>query len=269
MKTYKLSIIIPVYNAEKSLPNILEKLVLQTYRNIEIIVVNDGSTDGSYHIIKHYASIDDRIVAINQNNQGVSAARNSGINIVSGKYILFIDADDDLDIDLINILMSKVSSNTDLVVCGMYLNNKKIIPNNSVIDDKKRLRIYVLKSLLQKNLLYGPCCKIFRFDIIAKHHLRFPTNVNYGEDTIFVLNYMTYIRFIVNINKALYYYHYNSQGLAKSHNLDREFRSARSKSLKTFFDCGNKSIMLTVMYVLIRIRWSASYLKSIAGSFYV
>ena len=96
---YKISVIVPVYNVEKFLAQCLESLVLQTYKNLEIIIVDDGSSDNSYKIYKKYAKSDSRIQIIKQKNAGVSAARNTGLASATGEYVHFIDSDDYIDID--------------------------------------------------------------------------------------------------------------------------------------------------------------------------
>ena len=90
----KISVIIPVYNVEKYLRECLDSLLNQTFKDIEIICVNDGSTDGSLNILNEYASKDSRFIIINQNNQGLSAARNNGLNVAKGDYVAFLDSDD-------------------------------------------------------------------------------------------------------------------------------------------------------------------------------
>ena len=90
-KSYKISVIIPVYNTERYLPRCLDSVLSNTYDNLEVICINDGSTDNSINILDNYKVSDERVVVINQKNSGVSAARNAGINVATGEYIAFID----------------------------------------------------------------------------------------------------------------------------------------------------------------------------------
>ena len=99
LNNMKISIIVPVYNVEKYLERCLDSLINQTLKDIEIICINDGSTDNSSEILKEYAKKDSRIIIINQNNQGISVARNNGMNKAKGKYIGFVDSDDWVDLD--------------------------------------------------------------------------------------------------------------------------------------------------------------------------
>ena len=100
----KISIIIPVYNAEKYLAQCIESIIKQTYSNLEIIIINDGSTDRSLEICNFYKENDQRIVVFNQNNSGVSVARNKGLDISNGEFIMFVDADDWLNADFVESL---------------------------------------------------------------------------------------------------------------------------------------------------------------------
>ncbi len=114
----KISIIIPVYNSEKVIARCLESVLNQDYKNIEIIIINDGSKDRSQEIIEQYSKIDGRIKIIKTENQGVSSARNLGIQNASGKYVCFLDADDYVDKDMYNELVKQIKEN-DMVICRM------------------------------------------------------------------------------------------------------------------------------------------------------
>ena len=116
-----ISIIIPVYNSEKYLATALESAKNQTYQNIEIILVDDGSTDNSITILEKYALSDNRIKIISQTNQGISAARNAGIKMATGKYITFLDSDDFLSRDAIEKMVTAIENNyVDFVVCQAH-----------------------------------------------------------------------------------------------------------------------------------------------------
>ena len=124
-----ISIIIPVYNTAKYLPRCLDSVLKQTYQNLEIIVVDDGSTDNSPKIIKEYATKDNRIKVIHQKNAGLSAARNTGITKATGKYISFVDSDDEISHNMIKKLFDVLQrNNTDISVCSF----KEVYPDNKV-----------------------------------------------------------------------------------------------------------------------------------------
>lgn len=121
----RISIIVPVYNAESYLKRCLDSIINQTYKNIEIILIDDGSTDKSGMICDEYKSHDDRIIVIHKANSGVSSARNSGLDIAGGEYIAFIDSDDYVPKNYLEMLLNDMTDETEMVVCGpdTYLPN--------------------------------------------------------------------------------------------------------------------------------------------------
>ena len=127
MKT-KVSVIVPIYNAEMYIDKCIQSIINQTLRDIEIILVDDGSTDRSFEISNKYAKKDERIKIIKQKNKGVGAARNYGVSIATGKFITFIDSDDFVEIDMLEILYNAaINNNCDIIFSGI-----KIINNNDI-----------------------------------------------------------------------------------------------------------------------------------------
>jgi len=125
---FLISVIIPIYNSEKYLKRCIDSIINQTYKNIEIICINDGSTDESYNILKQYEIKDNRIIILNKLNQGVSSARNDGIRISKGQYITFVDSDDWLELDAIeNMVYLAKNKESDAIRKNYYLktSNKK------------------------------------------------------------------------------------------------------------------------------------------------
>lgn len=261
MKNTKVSIIIPVYNAEKTIGNILDKLIVQEYKNIEIIVINDGSEDNSIGIIKHFANLDDRIVVFDQKNMGVSEARNIGIEHASGEYVCFIDSDDDIHLNLLVALTSLAANGIDFTMCGMSVNGVQVRSKNAYAIGDKAITRYVLMSLLETNLIYGPCCKLFSHRIVKEKNIRFPVGVNYGEDTVFVLNFLAEAA-SMKVSKETYYnYRISSTGLATMGNSVLNNRKARSEALNNFVK-GKFNPTTYFLFVLVKARWCASYLKN-------
>lgn len=207
-----LSIIIPVYNsAQCGLKQCLESVLEQEYKDFELILVNDGSTDESLDICKSFAVRDNRIIIINQRNAGVSHARNMGLTIANGEFITFIDSDDIVSAGYLKSLMTDASL-YDLTVCGVRQSfsnghsNKFNIPCNSTTD----LTADTLHSLIQSRLAFGPYNKIFRASIINQHCLRFPEDIDYGEDRIFVFNYLSHIKTYQCVSQVYYDYIINN-----------------------------------------------------------
>lgn len=261
MKTPKVSVIIPVYNAEKTIGGILEKLITQAYKNIEVIAVNDGSEDRSLKVIEGFSSKDNRVLVVNQVNAGVSTARNVGISKATGEFITFVDADDDFSVNLIVELVAASSDDIDFVMCGMSINGKEVVAEDSTIEGYKPIVSYVLGSLLTKNLFYGPYCKLFRRSVVDELCIKFPEKVRYGEDTIFILNYLRNTRKLTILNKSLYLYNFQTTGLAIKNNRNLSFRAARTKAFNEFV-LNRLSAYSAALYVLVRLRWSLALLKS-------
>ena len=193
-----ISIIMPVYNAEKYLNRSIESIMNQTYNNIEIILVNDGSTDNSLSICSNYQKIDSRIKLINQENQGVSSARNRGIDEASGDYIMFIDSDDYIEKDMIKDMVGKIiADDIDLVISGIKMNH---IKNGQVIGEEKyqlKDKMYSIEEMLNDILIdinliciSGPWCKLYKTKILKNNKIKFTNEFTMGEDTWYNLDYI-------------------------------------------------------------------------------
>lgn len=202
----KVSVIVPIYNVEKYLIESIESLIIQTYTNLEIWLIDDGSTDGSKMICEEYQKKDTRIHYYYQQNMGVSSARNIGLNIASGKYIYFMDPDDRIDKTLIEKLVR--NNIYDMRICGFYeLYMNKLIEhkctNKEIILDKNK----VIEEIFEKGAIGGFLWnKIFRLDLIKKYQIQFNEDICMLEDMIFVIQYLLKIESIGLIPDSLYYY---------------------------------------------------------------
>lgn len=214
MEVIKLvSIIIPVYNTEKWLSRCINSVISQTYEDIEIIIINDGSSDGSEEIIKTYAEKDKRIVFINQKNHGVSYSRNIGISISSGEYIAFVDSDDYIAEDYIEKLIHCIMEGVDLVICGydeVFIHENTLLTSSTHILSKSE--ILLLTGNIYKDLYYvrgyinSPCLKIYRKKHIIEHGIRFPEDMITGEDYIFNLTFYQYVNKYIFLPYIGYHY---------------------------------------------------------------
>lgn len=206
-----ISIIVPIYNAEKYIQQCIESLIRQTYTNFEIILIDDGSTDNSPKIInqfqKQYSSI---IRSFTQNNSGVSAARNKGIELALGEYITFVDSDDWVDDDYLENL---ISQKADLVISGLLL-HKSTPSILSLSSQSFRLgkNSELFFALLESRLIYGPCNKLYRTELIQTYEIMFPKSVQYGEDRIFNYQYLKYVENISIVSKPSYHYRISEFG---------------------------------------------------------
>lgn len=189
-----ISIIIPVYNAEGVIGRCIESVLSQDYKNWELILVDDGSSDNSKNICEEYANSDIRISVIRQENQGPSVTRNTGILASKGDYLCFIDADDYVSRNYLSDF--HVEYDLDISIQGMRLEYTDGRETELFKPDKSEL-CSLQKSLENCSifpLLCGPCCKLFKASIIKNKSILFPLSIRYGEDRIFVLRYLQYCK---------------------------------------------------------------------------
>ena len=203
----KVSIIIPVYNVERYIDNCLKSLINQTYKNIEIILVDDGSSDESYRICENYSKEYSFIKLFHKKNGGPSSARNYGIEKATGEYICFVDSDDYVSEKYIeNLLIDDfdLSFGGLVDVCG----DKKIErPVCSEIQKYYDKDMYVkLLENSENDLFNSPCCKLFKKSIIERNNIRYDESLHMGEDLIFNINYLKYCNSLVMIPDCLYFY---------------------------------------------------------------
>ena len=204
----KVSVIIPVYNVEKYLAQCLDSVINQTLKDIEIICINDGSTDDSLKILQDYAKKDDRIKVINQDNMGVSVARNKGIKSAKGEFICFVDADDFLQPDTCELTLNQIlKTNADICCFGINeVINKKVTPRawEKYFLDSCENKEFDLPTI--KCFLCNACGKLFRASFIHEHTISFPIGIRSGEDSIFNLECLFFSPKYTLVNKYLYNY---------------------------------------------------------------
>lgn len=212
----KISIIIPVFNGELYIKKCIESTLNQSYRNIEIIIINDGSYDKTLDIINYYAKKNKNIYVINKKNEGVSIARNEGIKKSKGDYILFLDSDDTLESNALELLLGFVlSKEVDLVIgSNNILRRKKIIRKN-VLNDKLYSKQEIIEEITIENKLLGtPWGKLFNTNIIKTNNIMFDSKLGIAEDTLFNLNYLVYTKKVYVCSNIVY--NYVLGGLASS-----------------------------------------------------
>ncbi|MFV0484950.1 MAG: glycosyltransferase family 2 protein [Candidatus Saccharimonadales bacterium] len=258
MKNVAISIIIPAYNAEKTIGRIIEKTLNQPYRNIELIVVNDGSKDRTEEVVGGYMG-DKRLIAISQANRGASAARNAGIRMATGKYIMFFDADDDVVSTMIEKMFDAAEKNGEcLVVCATKFGEKRVLAPEKGGIVRESIKKHVVGSILKDGLLYSPCNKIYRNDVVKKNQIVFDEKIKYGEDLIFNLAYFAQMKSIYYIKEPLYIYEYSKNGSSATTAASGAYRKAMYKALVGYVGGEGNKIQLA----LIRLRWRLSVLKA-------
>jgi glycosyltransferase involved in cell wall biosynthesis len=209
----KVSVIIPVYNAEKYLEKCIESLVNQTLQECELIFVNDGSSDGSKKIIEKYKELYNGIILINQENQGVSMARNNGLNIAQGEYIGFVDADDFIESDMYEVLyLAAKKDNSDVLISNIEseIEGIKVITKypfkSEVLLNKYYIEQYILPYFIKTDNLNTAVNKLYKNTIIKANNIRFPERITLGEDGIFNMEFFIFASNMKYINYTGYHY---------------------------------------------------------------
>lgn len=227
------SIIIPVYNAEKHINKCMENVLKQTCENIEIIMIDDGSTDQSGNICDLYAKKDKRVKVIHQQNAGVSYARNTGIRLAQGKYIMFLDADDEIDENLIednyNILEA---SNADfLFFCFRYYfpDSRETVSNEfdkNFCGSGKEFFQKELVKIINKELMHAPWNKMIRRQFLQKNNIVFDTRYSIYEDITFSIKMCNAAEKICVNKKEYYTYNIWTQGTLRTKFWENNFEAA-------------------------------------------
>lgn len=216
------SIIIPAYNVGKYIQQCINSVQNQDYTNIEIIVINDGSTDNTSDIVDYISSLDKRVILVNNTNQGVSASRNHGIEIANGEWIGFLDGDDYLESTFISHMLEialKTGSNYCLTTaCFM---TKKDVPPSS-IDIKKCTSDEATALLLSPKVEVGCWNKLFKASLLKESGIRFNTSLFYGEGLFFITSLSQIAECVgVSNNKVYYYRQDNFLSATKKFNIEK------------------------------------------------
>jgi len=205
----KVSIIVPVYNASVYLESCLETLSKQTYLNYEVLLINDGSTDNSLDICVKYSNIYNNFITYSQVNKGVSSARNYGLKKASGEWITFVDSDDAVDKNYLEVLTKGIKNvKHDLIISGYYINYvyeqyhilkiPEIIYSNTLQEK--------LFSIERKGLFNSIYSKLYKKCILSKHDIMFDEKLNNGEDLVFNCEYYKHVTNVQLIDQAAYHY---------------------------------------------------------------
>lgn len=243
----KVSVVIPIYNVEKYLNKCLDSVISQSYKNLEIILVNDGSKDGSKQICEKYKRIDKRIVLINQENGGLSDARNKGIQIATGEYITFIDSDDYIHKDMIKeLIYNAINTDADISICGY----KTVFEDLKTDDLLTDVDIQIINSEELINNFYNKFslniivawAKIYKRSLFED--IRYPKGKIHEDE--FIAHRLVYIsKKIVYTPKKMYYYRinpnsitgkkFNKKRLDKIEALENRLNFSKEKKLESLY----------------------------------
>ena len=200
-----ISVIVPVYNAERTLPRCIESILSQSFTDLELLLIDDGSTDGSGGICDDYAQIDPRIVVVHHCNVGVSATRNRGLELAKGRYVMFCDSDDYVEPDWCLELYDQIEEHHGYFVgCNHYRVNCR------GEKDEKGQSAYIFTTsyfeIWKNHVSSYVCTKIYNRDLLFEHGIRFPEEVSFAEDVAFNVDYFQVCKGAIIIPKRLYNY---------------------------------------------------------------
>lgn len=235
----KVSIIIPVYNTKKYLKRCLDSVKNQTYKNLEIICVDDGSTDSSEIIVDDYAKLDDRFIVIHKENGGESSARNTGLQVSSGDYIGFMDCDDWIELDMYEVLVNSIEKyNVDMAAASWFksYDDKEIsMVNNKTVKSGIIDRDWLLQYIYERDAYQGFAYmwdKLYKRDILTKDNniLLFDEQLKLGGDVLYLAQAAINAKSAVYIPRCMY--HYYQRNTSGCHTVDL---NKRTDWLKAYF----------------------------------
>lgn len=237
LETPKVSVVVPIYKVEKHLRQCVDSVLAQTLKDIEVILVDDGSPDACPRIADEYAARDPRVVPVHQENRGLSGARNAGLNAARGEYVGFVDADDRIEPEMFEKLHSAAKANlADVVACGIRC---EFLCGGADVDqayyDMKFSGKFAASPELLEKLDVSVCNKIFRRDLIEKagEPLRFPDGKNF-EDCEFFWRFFLRAQSIFCIREKLYRYVRHGSGIMKE-----TMTGSNAHSVDAVLVCGN------------------------------
>jgi len=226
------SVIIPVYNTEDHISRCLDSLIKQTYKNIEIIIIDDGSTDDSLNICNEYSKNDNRIKIFSQRNEGAYIARNNGLSRAGGEWLIFIDSDDWIDLDGIEGLIEMVKKYPNIDLIRSY--NRQVSEEGTYFNKYKKPSgtIYSMEELLFKGKVGGFMSSMFiKREKVEEHNLRFSTIHKTKMDLVFTFQYVLNCKWILVYDKVYYNYYVRENSLSRSISYEKSLVHLRVSEL--------------------------------------
>lgn len=206
------SILLPCYNVEAFLPQCLDSVIRQTYNDLQIVLVDDGSKDNTFAIAQDYAARDSRIEVYHQNNQGVATTRNVLLSKIKGDYFLFVDSDDWIELDMVEFLINQAKEkNADIVTCSNVINDNPRTDKIKSVKEYKQAEI--VKAFLCHTWFNGSLCNKLT-NVTLLHNEKFHCGISYGEDALFMWHLLQYANRVVVTNEQLYHYRMNENSIS-------------------------------------------------------
>jgi len=252
-----ISIIVPIYNTGLFLAECIASILHQTYKDFELLLIDDGSTDNSLDICKQFALRDSRVKVYQKSNSGVSSTRNYGINIASGEYISFCDSDDIIDELLYETLYKiMIEKQVDRVCAGYaYLYGSDLVPCKERVADGKYDAKEILPRMLDDGTLSGVLFSgvnnsLYKREIINEFNIRFDENIKYNEDSLFSIQYMCHSSSIYSIqSKKYYHYRQHVNSITKKRTVGDKYAPFREKLVSLGLEDMDFSLQMRRRYI--------------------
>lgn len=196
---------------EAFLPKCLDSILSQTYRDLQVVLIDDGSKDNTFAVAQEYAQKDPRIEAYHQENQGVATTRNNLLDKVKGDYVLFVDSDDWIEPDMVEFLVTKATENhAEVTMCGMVINDTPVKKEyaESLLSQEECVRVFLFHNELRGSL----CNKLVATSLL--HNVQFHCRISYGEDALFCWHFFQNAKRIVMTDRQLYHYRMNDTSIS-------------------------------------------------------
>lgn len=263
-----ISVIVPIYNVEKYLSRCIDSILNQSFTDLEIILVDDGSTDNCGKICDKYKLIDDRIKVIHKKNGGLSDARNAGITVAKGKYLMFVDSDDFIDNDMCKILLDKMEKyKVDIVSCNFFFNysngirkiNNQSIKTLTVLNNLETVKAYFCNYSVDLNVVWN---KLYKKELFTKYNIIFPKDYIH-EDNFIIYKLYYYAKKICIINDILYFYEQRDNSIVGkifSQNILSQIECIKDHcvfakehdDIKKYLNIGVRSLYLNCINIIIK-----------------
>lgn len=234
----KVTIIVPAYNSEATIVRCIDSILKQSYRNIHVIIINDGSTDNTKYVLEKYSD-NPKVTIVNQNNKGVSAARNRGLKLVKTEFVTFVDSDDFVGTNYIFNLLNGYADDIDLSITGIRNvedASRKIYSESNyktgIFDNEKTIN-YIMSNSGPKGYLYN---KLWRMKIIKKFSLELDESISMAEDLLFSISYLVHSKRILIKNNCDYNYFWQKTGLSSKIEIKRhnDYDNACSSYIRAY-----------------------------------
>lgn len=222
----EISVIVSVYNAISTIEKCLDSILSQSFRNFELLLIDDGSVDGTANICDQYAEKDSRIIVYHQENLGISASREFGVSMAKGVYSIHADSDDWMENGMLEALYLKaLSSKADVVICDYYVDDDFSVYTKQEPSDMSNISI--ICDILLGRIIGSTWNKLIKHDLYSKFDIHFPKNINYCEDAYTIINILLNTTAIEYLSEA--YYHYVMSPDSITHKLTKEIFYQREK----------------------------------------